>query len=104
MSEFEVEVTGAGRARPAQRRRLAAGPVLRWLLRPRLKVWALLAAAGYGLVVGTPHLMITYRCHKAGGKCLTYSECRYVGVQGWRNGVPVNGQCSYVRIMPIDWS
>ncbi|MFD0986236.1 hypothetical protein [Methyloligella solikamskensis] len=102
MSDFEVTVTGARRITP-NRGRIAIGPALRWLIRPRIKTWLLLVIISLGLIYGTPHLMIAYRCHKAYGQCVTYSDCRYIGIQGWRHGRPVNGQCSYVRIMPIDW-
>lgn len=103
MSEFDVEVVGGRDIRPVNTRRQRAMRALRWLIRPRVKVWLALGLIGGMLVYGTPHLLITYRCHKSGGKCQVFTDCNYYGVQGWRAAYPDQGRCSYLRLLPIQW-
>lgn len=102
MSDFEIEVVGT-RSRQAPRRASRFLAALRWLFRPRVKLWAVLAGLGGMLIYGTPHLLVEYRCVKSGGSCQFYTECRYYGVQGWRYGEPHQGQCGLVRLIEVDW-
>lgn len=103
MSEFNVEVAGGQTIGPTDTRRQRAMRALRWLLRPRIKVWLVLSLLAGGLLYGTPHLLITYRCQKSGGKCQVFTDCNYVGVQGWRAAYPDQDRCSYLRLLPIRW-
>jgi len=103
MSEFEVEVANGRDFLPANTRKQRAMRALRWLIRPRVKVWLVLGLLAGCLLYGTPHLLITYRCHKSGGKCQVFTACNYVGVQGWRAAYPDRGRCAYLRLLPIRW-
>jgi len=103
MSEFDVEVAHGRDFLPVNTRKQRALRALRWLIRPRIKTWLVLGLVAGCLLYGTPHLLITYRCHKSGGKCQVFADCNYVGVQGWRAAYPDQGRCSYLRLLPIRW-
>jgi hypothetical protein len=101
--DFDVEVVETKKTRPP---RPADNPIRNLVLRLQMLpfyVWIAAGLVGIVLIFGTPHLMITYTCYKSGGKCYQFTECNYVGVQGWRQGLPVEGRCSYIRMMKIKW-
>ena len=109
MSEFEIEVVGAGPPRrsegPLGRTLKIAGRWLRALLmRPRILV--LTGAAVFVMVVGTPHVGWDYECRhpmRSGQPCRSVDYCAYYGIQGRRVVFPENGEnCQLVTFLRID--
>lgn len=110
MSEFEIEVVGAGPPRKPEgslRRSLKrAGRWLRALLmRPR--ILALTGAAAFVVTVGTPHIGWDYECRhpmRPGQPCRSVDYCAYYGIQGRRIVSPEAGEtCKLATFLRIDW-
>ena len=56
-----------------------------------MKINGAVAVLGMGMVasqIGTPHLLTTYECDTDGRKCIRYTQCFYIGMQGWRKFYP----------------
>ena len=74
-----------------------------------MKVGGAVAVLGIGMVasqIGTPHLLTTYECDTNGRKCIRYTQCFYIGMQGWRKfypGVAPAGDCPGVKFFALDW-
>jgi hypothetical protein len=109
MSEFEVEVVGAGPPRRSEgslsRALKTAGRWLRVLLmRPR--ILALTGAASFVLAVGTPHVGWDYECRhpmRPGQACRSVDYCAYYGIQGRRVVFPGDGEsCKLVTFLRIN--
>ncbi|WP_011583110.1 MULTISPECIES: hypothetical protein [Chelativorans] len=110
MSEFDVEVIGAGSPRKpdgARKRTFRAARRLAQalLLRPRILV--LSGSAAFVLVGGTPHVGWDYQCRHPmtpGQPCRSVDYCAYYGVQGRRIVFPEDGEtCRVVNFLRIDW-
>ncbi len=64
--------------------------------------FAFLAAAAICDVWGAPHLLISWRCMAAFGKCVHYERCLYLGVQGYRDLVPdIDEACGAIKFFPV---
>ena len=119
MSDFDVEILSRKgprrrrqkpnhdkRAKSLQSKRSAgalAFGALRWLLRPRFVGWMSVAVIAGTLTYGTPHLLVTYRCGGVGTPAVRCSECRYIGVQGMREQLGPNWNCSFIAMLPFNW-
>src|ERR1700730_17071190 len=77
--------------------------------RSAMKVGGAVAVLGIGMAasqIGTPHLLTTYECDTDGRKCIRYTQCFYIGMQGWRKfypGVAPAGDCPGVKFFALDW-
>lgn len=109
MSEFEIEVVGAGSPRKSggslRRTVKAASRWLRALLmRPR--ILALTGAAAFVMAVGTPHVGWDYECRhpmRSGQPCKSVVYCAYYGIQGRRVVFPEYGEnCQLVTFLRIN--
>jgi hypothetical protein len=61
-----------------------------------------LAAAAIGGVYGSPHLLISWRCVAAYGKCVHYERCLYLGIGGYRNLRPdIDENCGAIKFFPV---
>lgn len=109
MSEFEIEVVGAGPPRnPEGTLRRTLKTASRWLrtllMRPR--VLALTGAAAFVMAVGTPHVGWDYECRhpmRPGQPCKAVVYCAYYGIQGRRVVFPGDGEnCQLVTFLRID--
>ena len=70
-----------------------------------MKINAAVAVLGICMAasqIGTPHLLTTYECDTDGRKCIRYTQCFYIGVQGWRKVGPA-GDCPAVKLFALDW-
>lgn len=88
MPDLKVKVDSAKGDKPKpdwQQRSIAAAD---WLdARLGVRFWTLAALVAGGLIFGTPHMLVTYRCYI--GRCTperAYS-CDYVGITGMKKGV-----------------
>ena len=64
--------------------------------------FAFLAAAAICDVYGAPHLLISWRCMAAFGKCVRYERCLYLGVGGYRNLIPdADENCGTIKFLPV---
>jgi hypothetical protein len=74
-----------------------------------MKIGGAVAVLGIGMVasqIGTPHLLTTYECDTDGRKCVHYTQCFYIGMQGWRKfypGVAPAENCPGVKVFALDW-
>jgi hypothetical protein len=62
-----------------------------------VKINGAVAVLGIGMVasqIGTPHLLTTYDCDTDGRKCIRYTQCFYIGMQGWRK---------FYKFFTLDW-
>jgi hypothetical protein len=72
-----------------------------------MKIGGAVAVLGIGMVasqIGTPHLLTTYECDTDGRKCIRYTQCFYIGMQGWRKfypGVAPAGGCPGVKFFTL---
>lgn len=66
-----------------------------------------LSLAMLATIFGTPHLLTTYECVTDGRRhCIHYTQCVYIGVQGWRNirpGMALGMDCPGVKFFALDW-
>ncbi|WP_395697956.1 hypothetical protein [Methylocella sp.] len=65
-----------------------------------------LAVAAFASIFGTPHMLTTYQCQSNGFRCVHYTQCHYIGVQGWRTIYPgfLRGDdCPGVKFFGLDW-
>jgi hypothetical protein len=64
--------------------------------------FAFLAGAAIFGLFGAPHLLISWRCMAAFGKCVHYERCLYLGVQGYRDLVPgIDEDCGAIKFFPV---
>lgn len=110
MSEFDVEVIGAGPPRKpegSRKRMLKAARHLARSLLVRPRVLVLSGAAAFLLAVGTPHVGWDYQCRhpmRPGQPCRSVDYCAYYGIQGRRIVFPHGGEtCRIVTFLRIDW-
>jgi len=74
-----------------------------------MKIGGAVAVLGIGMAasqIGTPHLLTTYECDTDGRKCIRYTQCFYIGLQGWRKfypGVALAEGCPGVKFFALDW-
>jgi hypothetical protein len=57
--------------------------------------------------LGTPDVLYEYECQGSDARrCVFYTRCTYIGVQGWRKSTPrfssADG-CPAVKLFPLDW-
>lgn len=120
MSKIKVEVVGRRAPRPRKRNprtdlraqalegRRSTGARITgaawWLLKPRVITWAAAALTAVTMTVGTPHVLVTYRCTGVGTQITRCFECRYFGIEGMRDHLGPQWNCPFVTMLPVNWS
>lgn len=111
MDEFEIKIRNAPQGDGDE------GGIVAFLERMEEKAkalfmrrWLVVASSVAAAVVlfGTPHIGWEYRCaHRMTGPntCREYLSCSYLGIQGWREIIPREGQkCGVMMMLTPDWA
>lgn len=110
MDEFEIKVKGKTRTSTvtdivAFLDRLEKG-FKALAMKPKLV--AGVSVAAFVMVIGTPHVGLQYRCgHRTtySTPCREYLSCWYLGILGWQEIKPRQGeQCGAFRMLTPDWA
>ena len=68
-------------------------PYVDWLDRKLgWRFWAVVSIVLVSLVVGTPHMLVTYMCYgRCGHPSTVEYGCNYIGIRGWKTAEPDEG-------------
>lgn len=96
--EVKVETAKPDKVTREWERQLLAGAD--WLdARLGIRFWTLTGLVIASFAVGTPHLLIQYKCYGRCGGNATEFNCQYLGVGGWKATDAEQGKCPRVRLL-----
>lgn len=65
----------------------------------------IIGVGAFVTMLGTPHLRFVWECNAAGGMCVHYTRCSYLGIAGFRQYIPKgtvqDDDCPVVKIFPL---
>lgn len=97
--DYEVTVASSGKdSAPDWEKRLYS-IADRLDARLGVRFWTIAGLLVTSIFVGTPHVLVHYKCYGRCGQSATEFNCQYFGVRGWKAAEPRAGRCQRLRLL-----
>lgn len=64
-----------------------------------IRFWTLTGLVVASLFLGTPHMLIQYKCYGKCGQNATEFNCQYLGIRGCKVADPEQDKCPRIRLL-----
>lgn len=98
--DYDVQVESAKQERAVPEWERKSLAIADWLdARLGIRFWTLTGLVVTSFVVGTPHVLVGYKCYGRCGGNATEFNCQYLGIRGWKAAEAEQDKCPRIRLL-----